>query len=317
MSTKSVTTQVERVGRQVTDVRVRHWLLAALTVSSGAVDAISFLALGKIFTAFMTGNIAFLGMGIAGHPGAPRIVSVLASMAGFAGGVYLATKITKRSSQSAAHEGEQATAIVWPRQTTFALGISLLPHLCFLVIWFAASGRPGDNLIPVLLAVWALAMGNQSAAVRQLNVGGIFTTAATATFIFLAGDWANNRPLTSEEHSRLRAVLVSLVIGATAGALLQIHAPVYAPVLPFVITVGVVAVAARVFRDRVKPREAGGGQSASASAGHFELAPRPDDLRQRPASDVQRRHPVRDSAVRRQPLCPRLSPPKCGPCSAR
>ena len=255
MSTESLTTQVERVDRQVTDVRVRNWLLAALTVSSGAVDAISFLALGKIFTAFMTGNVAFLGMGIAGHPGAPRIVSVLASMAGFAGGVYLATKIIKRSSQSAAHEGEQATGVVWPRLTTFALGISLLPHLCFLVIWFATSGRPGDNLIPVLLAVWALAMGNQSAAVRQLNVGGIFTTAATATFIFLVGDWANNRPLTSEEHSRLRGVLVSLVIGATAGALLQIHAPVYAPVLPFVITVGVVAIAARVFRDRIKPRE--------------------------------------------------------------
>ena len=54
-----------------------------------------------------------------------------------------------------------------------------------------------DNLIPILLAVWALAMGNQSAAVRQLNVGGIFTTAATATVIFLAGDWANGKPLTS------------------------------------------------------------------------------------------------------------------------
>ena len=255
MSTASVTTPVGRVDRQVTSVSVRDWLLAALTVSSGAVDAISFLALGKIFTAFMTGNIAFLGMGIAGHPGAPRIVSVLASMAGFAGGVYLATKIIKRSSQSAAHEGEQATGVVWPRHTTFALGISLLPHLCFLVIWFATSGRPGDNLIPVLLAVWALAMGNQSAAVRQLNVGGIFTTAATATFIFLVGDWANNRPLTSEEHSRLRGVLVSLVIGATAGALLHIHAPVYAPVLPFVITVGVVAIAVRVFRCRDEARE--------------------------------------------------------------
>jgi uncharacterized membrane protein YoaK (UPF0700 family) len=258
MSTASVTTPVGGVDRQVTSVRVRNWLLAALTVSSGAVDAISFLALGKIFTAFMTGNFAFLGMGLAGHPGAPRIVSVLASMAGFAGGVYLATKVIKRSSQSAAHEGEEATGLVWPRVTTFALGMSLLPHLGFLVIWFATDGRPGDNLVPVLLAVWALAMGNQSAAVRQLNVGGIFTTAATATFIFLAGDWANNRPLTSEEHSRLRAVLVSLVIGATAGAFLHMHAPVYAPVLPFVITVGVVAIAARVFRDRYPPKIGGG-----------------------------------------------------------
>src|SRR5215831_11853407 len=247
MSTESVTTRVERVDRQVTYVSVRNWLLAVLTISSGAVDAISFLALGKVFTAFMTGNVAFLGMGIARHPDAPRIVSVLASMAGFAGGVYVTTKIIRRSSQSAAHEGEQ-TSVVWSRLTTFALGISLLPQLCFLVIWFATGGRPGDNLIPVLLAVWALAMGNQSAAVRQLNVRGIFTTAATATFIFLVGDWANNRPLTSEEHSRLRGVLVSLVVGATAGALLHIHVPVYAPVLPFVITVGVVAIAARVFR---------------------------------------------------------------------
>jgi uncharacterized membrane protein YoaK (UPF0700 family) len=255
MNTASVTTPVGRVDRQITYVRVRNWLLAALTVSSGAVDAISFLALGKIFTAFMTGNIAFLGMGIAGYPGAPRIVSVLASMAGFAGGIYLATKIVKPSSQSAAHGGEQPAAAVWPQRTTVALCISLLPHLCFLAIWFATSGQPGDSLTPVLLAVWALAMGNQSAAVRQLNVGGVFTTAATATFIFLVGDWANNRPLTSEEHSRLRGVLVSLVIGATAGALLLIHAPIYAPVLPLVVTAFVVATAARVFRDRGDARE--------------------------------------------------------------
>jgi uncharacterized membrane protein YoaK (UPF0700 family) len=255
MSTESVATLVERFDRQVSYVRVRNWLLATLTVSSGAVDVISFLALGKIFTAFMTGNIAFLGMGIADHPGAPRIASVLASMAGFAGGVYLATKIIKRSSQSAAHEGEQATGVVWPRLTTFVLGISLLPHLCFLVIWFATSGRPGDNLIPVLLAVWVLAMGNQSAAVRQLNVGGIFTTAATATFIFMVGDWANNRPLISEEHRRLLGVLVSLIIGATAGTLLLLHAPIYAPMLPLIVTGLVVVTAATIFRDGVKPRE--------------------------------------------------------------
>jgi len=73
-------------------------------------------------------------------------------------------------------------------------------------------------------------MGNQSAAVRQLNVGGIFTTAATATVIFLAGDWANGKPLTSR---RL--------------------ASIYAPVFPLVVTAVVVATAARVFRDRVKP----------------------------------------------------------------
>lgn len=40
----------------------RDLLLMALTFSSGAIDAISYLALGKVFTAFMTGNLVFLGL---------------------------------------------------------------------------------------------------------------------------------------------------------------------------------------------------------------------------------------------------------------
>jgi uncharacterized membrane protein YoaK (UPF0700 family) len=255
MSTQSVTApliaSVGRVGRQVNDIKVRNWLLDALTVSSGAVDAVSFLALGKVFTAFVTGNIAFLGMAIASTTGSaiygvapPRVIWVLAALAGFAGGIYLATKIVRPSS----HEGEQPNGVVWPQRTTLALGLSLLFHLFFVVIWFATSARPGDNVIPVLLTTWALAMGMQSAAVRSLNVGGIFTTAATATFIFLFGAMANGVPLTGDERHRMRGVLVSLAIGATAGGLLLIHAPICAPVLPMIITAGVVATAAKAFR---------------------------------------------------------------------
>src|SRR6476646_3181474 len=191
MSTSFVTTAVEKANHQISDVTVRNRLLDALTVSSGAVDAISFLALGKVFTAFMTGNFAFLGMVIASTTGsavygvvAPRAISVLAAMAGFAVGVFFATKIVRQH----APKDEQATGIVWPERTTFALGFSLLAHLCFVLIWLATSAKPGDNVIPILLAVWGLAMGMQSGAVRKLDVGGTFTTAATATFIFLASN---------------------------------------------------------------------------------------------------------------------------------
>ena len=266
MSTQSVTTPliapVGRVDRQVNDVKVRNGLLDALTVSSGAIDAVSFLALGKVFTAFVTGNVAFLGMAIASTTGStiygvtpPRIIWVLAALAGFAGGIYLGTKIVRPSREPASHKGEQPNGVVWPHRTTFALGLSLLAHLCFVLIWFATSARPGDNVIPVLLAAWALALGMQSAAVRNLNVGGIFTTAATATFIFLFGAVANGVPLTGDERRRMRGVLVSLAIGATAGGLLLIHAPIYAPVLPFVITIGVVAIAASVFPHRAETRK--------------------------------------------------------------
>ena len=254
MSTNFVTTTVEKAAYQISDVTMRNRLLDALTVSSGAVDAVSFLALGKVFTAFVTGNVAFLGMAIASATGAttygvvpPRVTWVLAALAGFAAGIYLATKIVRSSRQPATDKGGQSNGVVWPKGTTVALGLSLLAHLCFVLIWFATSARPGDNLIPVLLAAWALAMGMQSAAVRSLNVGGIFTTAATATFIFLFGAVANGVSLTGDERRRMRGILVSLTIGATLGGLLLIHAPIYAPVLPLVITIGVVATAASAF----------------------------------------------------------------------
>src|SRR5262249_54110122 len=158
--------------------------------------------LGKIFTAFMTGNIAFLGMGMAGNADAPSIIGVLASMAGFAAGIYLATRIVSPSEQPAARQGEQPTLVVWPQRTTVALAVSLLAHLCFMVGWYVLGSRPGESATFALLAVWALAMGMQSTAVRRLDVG-IFTTAATATFIFLFGDFAH---LTSEERLRLVGV---------------------------------------------------------------------------------------------------------------
>jgi uncharacterized membrane protein YoaK (UPF0700 family) len=240
---------VEVAGRPGTDISIRDRLLFALTLSSGAVDAISFLALGKVFTAFVTGNIAFLGLAIAQDPRAPSIVAVLASMAGFAVGIYLATRIVSPPEPSAAGLNQKQLDPVWPQRTTHALGVSLLPHLCFALVWATTNAQPGKNSTLVLLALWALAMGMQSAAARRLNVGGIFTTAATATFIFLVGDLANV-PLTREERHRLTGVILSLMIGATLGGLLLIHLPVYAPLFPFIVTLGVVAIAATVFPAR-------------------------------------------------------------------
>src|SRR5260370_30450914 len=89
----TVTTTTGSIERQIRDVGVRNWLFDALTLSSGSMDSISFLGLGKVFTAFMTGNVAFLGMGIAGNP-VPRIVSVVAAMAAFALGISLPPRIS-------------------------------------------------------------------------------------------------------------------------------------------------------------------------------------------------------------------------------
>ena len=91
---------VTETHHQAVELRVRDLLLNALTVSSGAIDAISFLALGKVFSAFMTGNIVFLGLRVAGAPHAPGGVAICVSMAAFAAGVYLSTRIVKGSERS-------------------------------------------------------------------------------------------------------------------------------------------------------------------------------------------------------------------------
>jgi uncharacterized membrane protein YoaK (UPF0700 family) len=233
--------------------RLRDLLLNGLTVSSGAIDAISFLALGKVFSAFMTGNIAFFGLRVAGASHAPGGVAIFVSMAAFAVGVYLTTRIVMASETSG----------TWSRRVTVALGLSLIPHAAFLAVWFASNGQPSNDVAHLLLGLWAIAMGMQSAAVRTLHVDGVFTTAATATIIFLVSDIAN-WSATVRERRRLAGVLASLFVGATAGGLLLVHAHLYAPVLPFVMTVLTVTTASIVLREKTTV-----GSSTQSPHGRF------------------------------------------------
>src|SRR2546423_7307841 len=64
---------------------VRHPLaraLLVLTFTTGLVDAVSYLGLGRVFTANMTGNVVLLGFGIAGRGGLP-VVAPLVSLGSF------------------------------------------------------------------------------------------------------------------------------------------------------------------------------------------------------------------------------------------
>src|ERR1700738_3053400 len=111
---------------QAVELRVRDLLLSALTVSSGAVDAISFLALGKVFTAFMTGNIVFLGLRTAGAPG-PSVSALVVSIAAFSAGASLSWRLVQPVSAL-------EPAPVWPRRVTIAIGLSLIAHAAFQIV---------------------------------------------------------------------------------------------------------------------------------------------------------------------------------------
>src|SRR5947199_8135144 len=57
-------------------------LMLVLTVLTGVVDAVSILALGRVFVANMTGNVVFVGFALAGAAGFSLSAS-LAALAGF------------------------------------------------------------------------------------------------------------------------------------------------------------------------------------------------------------------------------------------
>ena len=252
---------------QALKIRIRDILLNTLTVSSGAIDAVSFLDLGKVFSAFMTGNVAFLGLRAAGAPG-PDWTNIMAAVFAFAVGVYFSTRIVRPSEAFG----------IWSQRVTVALCVSLVAHAVFLSVWFASNGRPSAGVVPVLLGSWGFAMGMQSAAVRRLHVDGVFTTAATATVIFLAGDLAY-WSATARERRRLAGVLASLFVGATAGGLLSVHAHIYAPVPPFVITVMVVATAAfalgNLDAEGAEEAQPSATQTSTGRAGHRRFPSRP------------------------------------------
>jgi uncharacterized membrane protein YoaK (UPF0700 family) len=222
----------------------RDLLLVGLTVSSGAVDAISFLGLGGVFTAFMTGNVVWLGMGIV-RAGGPGFVHAIVSLAAFAAGTFLARRIIPPTVGSG----------LLPRRVLTTLGVGLLFQAAFAVGWMATGGRPPHDTgtLEFLIALSALAMGMQSAAVMSLGVPGVFTTAATATLLYLVSDTADlvwPAGVSSEraqaeriERRRVASILAGLVAGAAAGAALFMRARPYAPVLPLILTAFVIAAA--------------------------------------------------------------------------
>ena len=249
---------------QLDERRVRDVLLVALTLSTGAVDAISWIGLGKVFSAFMTGNFAFLGFRTAGIDG-PSVPRVLASLAAFGVGAFVAARIVAPTRDSGS---------VWPRRVTVALGGVVAAQVAFLALWVGVDGHPSSGVGNLLIAISALAMGMQTAAVFSLGVRAVFTTATTATFAVLMGDLSTRS--SRGETRRLAAVIVGLFVGAIAGSLLMAHARGWAPALPVAVSGLVVAAARRAStagppprgrrRERVLSPTAGGREDAVPGA---------------------------------------------------
>jgi uncharacterized membrane protein YoaK (UPF0700 family) len=193
----------------------RDGLLVLLTLTTGAVDASSFLHLGNVFSSVITGNLILLGVAAATRSSSLAIHSGTA-LAGYSVGVLIGALIATRRASS----GE-----TWPLSVT----ITLIAEFCvlagFSAGWELTGGSPGSTAELLLIAVLAVAMGIQSAAVREL--GGMSTTYLTGTLTALITDLVarDRRP----GSARSLGVLVAIVSGAVAGGLVAEHAPSWLP----------------------------------------------------------------------------------------
>jgi uncharacterized membrane protein YoaK (UPF0700 family) len=188
---------------------IRHPLtraLLALTFTTGLVDAVSYLGLGRVFTANMTGNVVLLGFGLVGSGGLPVLAPVL-SLVAFLVGSGAGGVLVRRT------DGRHPTLVA----QALMLEVSLL--VAAAVVAGATGSRPGHTTADAMIMALALAMGVRNAAVRRIAVPDINTTVLTMTLTGLAAESKLVGGSGSGTVRRLSAVM-AMLLGAVAGALL-------------------------------------------------------------------------------------------------
>jgi uncharacterized membrane protein YoaK (UPF0700 family) len=207
-------------------------LLTGLTVVTGIVDAVSYVALGHVFVANQTGNVVLLGFALAGAPGLSMLASLLA-MASFVVGAALGGRLGRRVAH---HRG----ALL--RTGTAAATVLLVTS--FLFAFGAAEPVEGPRRYFVLTTL-ALAMGVQTSVARRLAVPDMSTTVVTMTLTGLAADTGP----AARAGARRAVVVVAMFAGALVGALLTLRAgPAAALALALATTAAVAAGAHRTAR---------------------------------------------------------------------
>ncbi len=209
----------------------RDALLIALTFASGVTDAFSYLGLGQIFTANMTGNVVFLALAV-GERSVLTALHSVGALIGFSLGAVAAGQLLARP----------RPAGPWPRRVTWLLGVESACVSAIVAVWILTGGEPAAGLLYVLIALSSFGMGVQNAAARHLAVPGLTTTVVTTA---LTGFMVDLPALGIAGSTQRRAVAatVALFCGAAVGATLMVYARVATPWVTLATVLGVAILA--------------------------------------------------------------------------
>ena len=180
--------------------------LFGLTFVTGVIDAVSFLGLGHVFTANMTGNVVLLGFALGGTADL-SVGRSLAALCAFATGSVVGGRLTNERQRTPA------------RQLLIAMHAEVL-FLCFAAAAALIAG--GDTsfawLSPVIVLT-AVAMGLRNAVVRKLAVPDLTTTVLTLTVTGLAADSVLAGGVAPRSGRRMLSIL-AMGSGALVGTML-------------------------------------------------------------------------------------------------
>ncbi|WP_019832761.1 YoaK family protein [Sphingomonas sp. PR090111-T3T-6A] len=195
-------------------------LLLLLSLTTGLVDAISVLGLGKVFTANMTGNIVFLGFAAVGTPGF-RVAPYCVAIAAFLIGALVAGRIGK------AHAGRPLRRWLIAAASIEA---ALLWVAALVATGFDVARQTPDVRLFGIIALTAVAMGFRNATIRQLKVPDLTTTVLTLTLTGLAAD-SSAAGGANPNWGRRVASVVAIFAGAGIGATLVMQGGLIPPLL--------------------------------------------------------------------------------------
>jgi uncharacterized membrane protein YoaK (UPF0700 family) len=207
-------------------------LLFGLTLVSGLIDAVSFLRLGHVFVANMTGNVVLLGFAIGGAQDISILGSLIALAAFLAGGI-VGGRLSRRHTESGAHLLAVTTIV----KIFLMLGSAVLA-------WFFGTG---GLVAYIVTAVLSTSMGLQNAVVRSLGVPDMTTTVITQTLTGIAMD-SSLAGGTNVRWRRRVASVVIMFVGALLGALLIFRFGSAAALLAAALTLTIVSIWARNLR---------------------------------------------------------------------
>jgi uncharacterized membrane protein YoaK (UPF0700 family) len=206
-------------------------LLLAMTFVTGLVDAFSYLLLGHVFVANMTGNVVLLGFALVGAPGF-TIAPFLVASGAFVTGAVIGGRVGSLLERDRGRLFRTAASV----QAVFLAGAVVLAV-------FSGSPVP-DGYRYFLIAVLAIAMGIQNATSRKLAVPDLTTTVLTQLITGIAADSRIAGGQGSKGGRRLIAV-VAMLAGAVTGAALVLNGRIVYPLIIALIVTVAAAITSR------------------------------------------------------------------------